>query len=982
MGPIHGRAREQSALDDQLARALDGSPTLVLLSGEPGIGKTTLLEHLAARAEAVDAHVGWGACWDGDGSPTFWPWHRVVDGFAGLQAALPGEDPGHFTLFTTVADLLGAVDRPHLLVLDDLQWADPDCLRLLRFLARDLRGCPVLIAGSFRDVGLAPGHRLRELAVDSAAVRLHLALQGLTEEATAAVMADVTGTEPGVDLAARVRARTAGNPFFVREVALLSDSELTERLSGPVVDALGARVDCLPTPAREALDTAAVVGRDFEDEVVARANGTSTDDLHAALAPAVAGRLLEPAGTGRHRFVHDLVREHLVARLSPTAWRARNRAVHDALAETVDAPMRTSRLAEHAVRAVPALDPATAILRCEQAADDAEQRHLYDGAARHLRAAIGLASGATAVRRLRLAEDLRRAGQLGEARDRCTDLLADATDATVRARAALGLHEVGVVSTESRQPLIHALEQALADLGDTDDALAAELTAALARELADGPQRDEQRATALADRAVELARRHGDPTVLAACLFARHDVIWSPETAEDRADLGAELCRVAEADAPALAFQGALCRYVALLELASPTAEAALLEVEERAARLGQPVLQYLARSRRDAWDAMTGTPGLEERLAESWALGSRLEVPDASGVYITQAITLDLQGDDAPTAMQARRVRPGNGSGDRLMPPDFAAEERGFELLAAGDTEGAASVVAAAPAPAERAMFRWRALAAVAFQADLAWRTGAADVAARVYDWLRPHTGRLVVIGGGVAVLGPVDLFLGLAAATSGRPERAREHFRSALAQARLLGARPWVARIVVLLEPPSTPNVFRRDGAVWRLEYAGRVVHAPDSKGMADLATLLARPGEPVTALRLAGGDGAGPQLGSDPVLDDTARASYRRRLEQLDEEIDRAVLDGDDAARQAADDERSVLVAELTRAAGLGGRARRLGDPGERARSTVTARIRDTLTRIERQHPELGRHLRASVRTGRECVYAPETETRWGA
>lgn len=981
MGPIHGRAREQSALDDQLARVLDGSPALVLLSGEPGIGKTTLLEHLAARVDAVGGHVGWGACWDGDGSPTFWPWHRVLEGFTGLQAAVPGEDPGHFSLFTAVADLLGAVDRPHLLVLDDLQWADPDCLRLLRFLARDLRGCPVLIAGSFRDVGLAPGHRVRALAADSAAVRLHLALQGLTAEATAAVMADVTGTEPDADLAARVRARTAGNPFFVREVALLSDSELTQRLSGPVVDAVGARVDCMPAPTREALDTAAVVGRDFEDEVVARANGTSADHLHAALAPAVAGRLLEPAGTGRHRFVHDLVREHLVARLSPTAWRALNRAVHDALAETADAPMRTSRLAEHAVRAVPDLDPATAVLRCERAADDAEQRHLYDGAARHLRAAIGLADGATAVRRLRLAEDLRRAGQLGEARARCSALLADATDATVRARAALGLHEVGVVSTESRQPLIHALEQALTDLGGTEGALAAELTAeltaALARELADGPQRDEQRATALADRAVELARRHGDPTVLAACLFARHDVIWSPETAEDRAELGAELCRVAEADAPALAFQGALCRYVALLELASPTAEAALVEVEERAARLGQPVLQYLARSRRDAWDAMIGTPDLEDRLAESWALGSRLDVPDAFGVYVTQAITLDLQRDDAPVAMRERRVR----LGDRLMPPDFAAEERGFELLAAGDAEGAASVVAAAPAPAQRAMFRWRAVAAVAFQADLAWRTGSADVAARVYEWLSPHAGRLVVIGGGVAVIGPVDLFLGLAAATCGQPDRAREHLRRALAQARLLGARPWVDRIGPLLEPSAAPNVFRRDGAVWRLEYAGRVVHTPDSKGMADLAALLARPGEPITALRLAGGDGAGPQLGSDPVLDDTARASYRRRLEQLDEEIDRAVLDGDDAARQAADDERSVLVAELARAAGLGGRARRLGDPGERARSTVTARIRDTLTRIERQHPELGRHLRASVRTGRECVYAPETETRWG-
>jgi len=116
--------------------------------------------------------------------------------------------------------------------------------------------------------------------------------------------------------------------------------------------------------------------------------------------------------------------------------------------------------------------------------------------------------------------------------------------------------------------------------------------------------------------------------------------------------------------------------------------------------------------------------------------------------------------------------------------------------------------------------------------------------------------------------------------------------------------------------------------------------------------------------------------PAAGADPMLDDTARAAYRRRLTELDEALDRA----DAADRPPLQDERDALIAELTHAAGLGGRRRRLGDAGERARTAVTARIRDTIRRIAVRHPQLAAHLQQAIVTGRTCCYRPAEPVRW--
>lgn len=176
-----------------------------------------------------------------------------------------------------------------------------------------------------------------------------------------------------------------------------------------------------------------------------------------------------------------------------------------------------------------------------------------------------------------------------------------------------------------------------------------------------------------------------------------------------------------------------------------------------------------------------------------------------------------------------------------------------------------------------------------------------------------------------------------------------------------------------------------FRRDGAVWRLTYEGRTVHLPDAKGLHDLRLLLGRPGVDVPVVELLD-PSAGPELvaarrmGGDQMLDDEAKHRYRRHLARLDDEIDRAAGRGNRAKLAALDAERQALIAELRSAAGLAGRSRRLGDEAERARKTVTARIRDTLRRLDKRHPPLGAHLRHTVSTGSSCRYLPPAPVPW--
>lgn len=177
-------------------------------------------------------------------------------------------------------------------------------------------------------------------------------------------------------------------------------------------------------------------------------------------------------------------------------------------------------------------------------------------------------------------------------------------------------------------------------------------------------------------------------------------------------------------------------------------------------------------------------------------------------------------------------------------------------------------------------------------------------------------------------------------------------------------------VARLVAPREGAAT---FRREGERWTLVFDSRAVSLTNSKGLHDLATLLARPNEEVHCLELAGRP-AEPG-GHDPMLDERARREYRARVEDLQREIDAADRANDLARGMRGREELDALIETLSGALGIGGRSRGLGSAAERARSAVTWRIRSAIKKIAAANPQLGRHFDNSIRTGTFCTYAPE-------
>jgi hypothetical protein len=175
-----------------------------------------------------------------------------------------------------------------------------------------------------------------------------------------------------------------------------------------------------------------------------------------------------------------------------------------------------------------------------------------------------------------------------------------------------------------------------------------------------------------------------------------------------------------------------------------------------------------------------------------------------------------------------------------------------------------------------------------------------------------------------------------------------------------------------------PTTASLVR-DGDVWAITWDATTVRVRHAKGVADLAAMLARPARELHVRDLEAGSIAGASV--EAMADADALGQYRARLREIEAQLDDADRDGDIGRSTVLTAERDALVAELARTTGLGGRARRAAaDPDERLRKAVSARVKASIERIEQLHPALGRHLRASVRTGFWCSYAPERPVEW--
>jgi hypothetical protein len=1027
-----GRRLAIGALASAVDAAFGGAGGVVLLAGEAGMGKTALASGAVAYAKARGAETVWGTCWEGDGAPGFWPWIQVMRALApeggdageGVLAELTGagevrggalgdESASRFRTYDMAAAYLRrrAGRRPLVVVLDDLHWADVSSLRLLVFLARQLHDAAALVIGTYRDVEVLLGdHPARPLLAELAGQAELIRLTGLAADEVGQLIEKVCGQCPQEPLIQAVHDRTGGNPFFAQQIARLLaaqggtlDRALVTRVPPAVGDVLARRLARLPSAVEDLLAVASVVGRRVPVAMVAALAGAPAEVAVSLLDSAVRAAVVEHDEPGHIRFSHDLFRDVLYGGLPAARRSALHLSVAGLLEQHAGGAASAAEIAFHRSMAWPLGDRDRAVAALAGAAREASARTAFDEAAAHLRRAVEVAGGAMAVDVVVLCEygdALRRAGHGGDAQGALLGAAARARaadDTALLARAAFGAHRVATLTESSRSGVIALLEEALAALGagGTGDGGAARwlLSASLARELADGPHCDLPRAVKLASAAVDGARATDDASVLAYALFALADVRWGPGTAAERLGIAGELAAAAAGAREAeLLLEAHLCRLAALLELGDPSFTVELGTFTRLAEQAKIPRYLYLARSRQATAASLTGPLETADELIEAAAAyGERIGEPDVWAVESSQLIGLALIRHDWTRLNGLAAAR-----GRALTPPEFAWHERAWLLIEAGERDAAAALVASTPSfPAG---YRWRHTAMLTTDAELAAAVADRRRCAALYEQLLPLAGEFAVVGAAVFTTGPVALQLGLLAAALGRRDEAAAHLDEAARRcdrlgARLLAARARAerARALAARDHPATQdgdragNAFRREGGVWTVAFNGRTVPLRDAKGLRDLAVLLASPGREVAAAELVAGTHGGTAaaiaaLGADPVLDDRARAAYRARLADLDEELAEADAHHDIERSARLGAERDALIDELARATGFGGRRRRLGDAGERARTTATARIRDAIGRIERVHPELGRHLRASIVTGTRCAYRPAETMRW--
>ncbi len=315
-----GRDAELAVLDALITQVKAGAGGVVLLTGEPGVGKTRLAR--VGTVRAAGAMVSWGSCRESEGAPPLWPWMQVLRhlGGPGIATGAAEGAAARYRLYERVGDTLRehAEATPHLVVIDDLHRADEASLRLLAYLSETLWPASIGMVVTYRDTEVPPASLTANVVAGLARGpgRRRCELAGLSPASVAQWLgaAGLDGVDP-----ADLHARTGGNPLFISEsIQLLTDGSRPDTPLRSVGEVIRERLAPLPADCREALEVASVLGRDFEYPPLAAALAISPAAAVAALDPAVNARLIGPVGdrAGAYRFVHTLIRDAVEEQLA------------------------------------------------------------------------------------------------------------------------------------------------------------------------------------------------------------------------------------------------------------------------------------------------------------------------------------------------------------------------------------------------------------------------------------------------------------------------------------------------------------------------------------------------------------------------------------------------------------------------------------------------------------------------------------------
>ena len=682
---VVGRETELVAIADASKRVTSGEGReVVLVSGEAGLGKTSLIAEAARGAFENGACVLFGHCEEDLATPyrlfgealghyvTHAPEDRllahlnmhgselarlvpaVVSRFPGLTPSKATDpDSDRYLLFAAVAEMLGMVSdhQPVVLVFDDLQWADEGSLLLLRHLIGAAQDKRVLVLGAYRDIELSNAHPLLEtlaaLHRQGGVGRIELA--GLDDVGVMAFMEDAAGhalDRDGMDLARALHRETDGNPFFVSEVLRhLSETgaiyqnatggwmaaESLEHLTLPdsVRVVIGARVGRLGKDAERVLSLAAVVGRDFDLDVLSLAAGVSEDDLLDILDAAAAVALVrELSGApGHYSFGHALIQHTLYEDLGPTRRARGHRVVAEALEEICgDSPgSRVGELARHWFHATQPVDLPKAISYSRQAGD----------------AALSALAPADALRYYAQALDLY--------------AQTDDSDPILALDLAIGLgsaqRQIG--DPGFRETLLETAHKA-ADLGDSQRLVTSALVNDRGFSVLGSTDNDKVEVLEMA--LARLPDDHPDRALLLAYLCKE---LSAESPLDRRSSLSDEALRIAEASGD----EATIVRV--LIQISLPLRVPSLLEQSlsrsadamARAERIGDPVLLFSAAAARNVIAVQAGDLVEVDRCIEiAGSMASRLNQPFVSWVHAIERTTRSLIAGDTDRAEQSAK--------------------------------------------------------------------------------------------------------------------------------------------------------------------------------------------------------------------------------------------------------------------------------------------------------------------------------------
>ncbi|MDF3019121.1 MAG: regulatory protein LuxR [Steroidobacteraceae bacterium] len=581
--------------------------------------------------------------------------------------------------------------------------------------------------------------------------------------------------------------------------------------------------------------------------------------------------------------------------------------------------------------------------------------------------------------------------------------------------------------------LVKLLQSALARMPARDTDRRARLQARLAGAMQ--PAADPAEPAALAREAIRIARSNGQPDTLLKTLRSAISALMDLGDPVERLALNQEYVRLARqlGDVPEC-MRGYMRSAVDAMELAdAATLDDAIEQCESVAGQLRLPHYQWTAAS----LVAMRATtrgdfPQAHAALARARKFAEHAQDTNASLTLLVQQFELaEITCDRdrlADLYTQLERQCANLPQSDLYLKPNLLAT--GVVALGRAPDPGAIDEKYL------RDIVRFSDMGALSSVGEYLVAMRDERLARLAHDWIAPYRDRCGHWGMmGLRWMGPVARGLGHLAAFLGATQAAHEYFESALQTARRMGARPWLARIAVEWvealrkagdEPPRSAQLldearaiaselrlgelgervrtcelgqalekteapsessaglpavdyFRlsRDGEVWVCACEGREFRLRDSRGMQMLSQLMSMPGREIHVLDLAGPSEEGEVVDSGDcgeLLDERARRDYRQRVESLRAEIEDAESRHDSAAAEAAREELEVLSTELSRAFGLGGRARRAGSNVERARVNVQRRLKHAIDRIARECPAAGRHLEWAVHTGSFCSYQP--------